>query len=42
MSQLPKDSVKKRGEKPPPDKVCIRQQNIHMNIIVNPLFNFMI
>ena len=43
MSQLPKESVKKnRGEKPPPDKVCIRQQHINMNIIGNPLLNFMI
>ena len=42
MSQLPKDSVKKRGEKPPPHKVCISQQNINMNIIGNPLLNVMI
>ena len=42
MSQLPKDSVKKRGEKPPPHKVCISQQNINMNIIGNPSLNFMI
>ena len=42
MSQLPKDSVKKRGEKPPPHMVCISQQNINMNIIGNPLLNSMI
>lgn len=42
MSQLPKESVKERSEKPPPDKVCISQQNIDMNIIGNPLLNFMI